>query len=88
LRASTLKRFWMADLWAIPPWGSWRKVAMPWRQLLSGRDAHCRTPREARTLVVLAPQDWLVAEFSKWITLVLLLATLLQGFVAEFAHVE
>lgn len=82
LRASALTRFSMDDLWANPPWGSWRKVAVAWRRVHSGRDTRCRTPREARTLVVLALQDWLVAEFSKWITLVLLLATLIQGCVA------
>jgi hypothetical protein len=76
---SLLTRFSMDDLWANPPFGSWHKVAVAWRGLRSERDARCRTPHEARTLVVLALQDWLVAEFSKWITRVLLLATLIPG---------
>ncbi len=71
----------MDDSWANPPVGSWGKVLAAWKGLQKVRTRKAVPTTEAR-LFWLSLEDWLVGEFSKWVTLLLLFATLLEGCLA------
>jgi hypothetical protein len=72
----------MDDSWTNPPFGSWRKVLDAWRGLRAAREPSTGRIAEARALLVSAIEDWLAGELSKWLTLLLLCATVVAGLLA------
>jgi hypothetical protein len=72
----------MDDSWANPPFGSWGKVLVAWKGLQTVQDRGAAPSSEARVLFWLSLEDWLVGDLSKWVTLLLLCATLVQGCLA------
>jgi hypothetical protein len=72
----------MDDSWATPPFGSWGKVLAAWRALQTLRTRSAASSTEARVLFWLSLEEWLVGDFSKWVTVVLLGATVIAGCLA------
>lgn len=66
----------MDDSWANPPTGSWGKVLAAWRGLQRVRTPSVASSTEAKVLFWLSLEEWLVGDFSKWVTVLLLGATL------------
>lgn len=72
----------MDDSWANPPVGSWRRVLDAWRGLQTAQAPSPNSGSAEWLLFVLALEDWLVGEFSKWLTFLFFCATLVAAVLA------